>query len=396
MAKKKFSMGMGSDEEVRNNVTLDTLSNNDVDTGYNFKYIPFEKIKPNKLNNDFPQDEIERLKLSIELNGLLHNIVVVYEIETDMYRLISGERRYHALDAMGEKERNKKFPKGIPAKIDKPSKDDVDEEIKVKEANLETRDYTPEQKVTLIRSLLKLYQIKQERGDNVNAVKMIMERYQLTERMVRKYVAANKMIPELQKILDKGMINISESEKFAAFSDEAQMQIYEMIMNNGKIDKSEIEALKKMEEEKKVLEKEVSKTTKELEEQSKVIEMLKKQLEEKELEEVAPEDVDTKEDKEQEIERLHKIIDKLSTENKKKQTTLEKLQMEAKEKAERNLNLSKDELKKAADFAKAENIHASMFNQVKELEKLQNVIKNDSELKAQYKVITTRIDMIFN
>ncbi len=395
MAKMKFSMGMGSDEAVRNNVTSDTLSNNDVDTGYTFKYIPFEKIKPNKLNEDFPQDEIERLKLSIELNGLLHNIVVVYEIETDMYRLISGERRYHALEAMSKEEREKKFPKGIPAKVDKPSKDDVDEEIKVKEANLETRDYTPEQKVTLIRSLLKLYQIKQERGDNVNAVKMIMERYKLTERMVRKYVAANKMIPQLQDILDKGMINISESEKFAAFSDEAQMQIYEMIMNNGKIDKTEIDALKKMEQEKNILEKEVSRTAKELEDQTKVIEMLKQQLAEKVKEEVPPEDVETKEDKEQEIERLNKIIDRLTTENKKKQTTLERIQMEAKEKAERNINLSKEELKKAADYAKAENIHASMFNQVKELEKLQNVIKNDSELKAQYKVITTRIDMIF-
>lgn len=415
MAKSKsFAVGMGSSTAVKNTVSSATMLNNNVDTGYNLKYLPLECIIPNKLNKDFPQEEIEEIRLSIKLHGIYHPLVVI-DNEDGRYRLISGEKRYHAFEGMPKEEREAQFPMGIPCKLDKiPDNDEVEEEIRINEANMLARTYSPKERVARIRRLIELYQIKQERGQVSSVAQEIMKKYAITERMARKYVAANRMIPELQSALDQGLINITESEKFAAFSEEAQKQILELLQDQGKVNKSDLQVIRKAEEEKKQLEEKVVQTAKELEDKTSMVEALEKQVSSllKEVETIKSEasnktssgnnsenvsndNADDIEDIRKKLELTQQLLKKEETERKRAQTNLERAQQEAKERESRSITASKEELKKAADYAKAENIHELMFKQLKELEKVKDTIKLDDTLKVQFNVIAEGLISVF-
>ena len=57
---------------------------------YNFQYIAKEKIQSNPKMKKYTQDGIESLMESILVNGLRHNLSVLYNADQDKYRLISG------------------------------------------------------------------------------------------------------------------------------------------------------------------------------------------------------------------------------------------------------------------------------------------------------------------
>ncbi|KAI4444923.1 hypothetical protein C823_007945 [Eubacterium plexicaudatum ASF492] len=52
---------------------------------------------------NYSQDNIEALSESIIVNGLRHNLSVIPDATSDLYRIVSGERRYHAINMMEEK-----------------------------------------------------------------------------------------------------------------------------------------------------------------------------------------------------------------------------------------------------------------------------------------------------
>lgn len=145
MAKKNFSAGT-TKSGVLNNDGGEKLREIQAKTQYNFKYIPKDKIIPNPKNEQYSQDGIEALKESILVNGLRHNLSVLYDAETDLYRLISGERRYHAICQMTDKEYRNNFPAGIPCKIEKSDISAIDEEIMLISANHDVRESSMEVK----------------------------------------------------------------------------------------------------------------------------------------------------------------------------------------------------------------------------------------------------------
>ena len=113
----------------------DKLKQMQANSNYNFKFIPKEKIIPNIKNKNYSQDNIEALSESIIINGLRHNLSVIYDAGTDMYRIVSGERRFHAIDIMDEKNYKELFPTGIPCKVEKSDISEIDEEIMLISAN---------------------------------------------------------------------------------------------------------------------------------------------------------------------------------------------------------------------------------------------------------------------
>lgn len=352
-------------------------------------YVPFEKIVPNELNQKYSQDKTEEIMYSIKANGLYHELAVIFDPDNNNYRLISGEQRYRAIKMMDESTRNEIFPEGIPIHILKTPKNKIDEEIEIHEANIIQRDYSPEDKIALTLNLLELYQQKQKMGEINNAIKQLMDKFKMTERQARKYAAANRMIPELKDALVHGKINLTESEKFAAFSEDTQKKIYELIIGNGQIDNNELDALRKAEDNNKALEKKVAQAEKSLEEKDAKINTLTAMLEQaKHAEETNDENPEI------EIQRLKGMLAKADADKKRAQTNLENLQLEMKEKKERGITASKEELKKAADIAKAENIHASLYTLLKEAEKIKDVIVKDTQLKNQYEIIAERFAMI--
>ena len=159
MAKKSFSAGT-TKSGVLNNDGGEKLREIQAKAQYNFKYIPKEKIIPNPKNEQYSQDGIEALKESILVNGLRHNLSVLYDAETDLYRLISGERIYHAICQMTDKEYRDNFPAGIPCKVEKSDVNAIDEEIMLISANHDVRESSMEVKRWEVSRLLELYEAK--------------------------------------------------------------------------------------------------------------------------------------------------------------------------------------------------------------------------------------------
>lgn len=248
MAKKNFSAG-STKSGVLNNDGGEKLREIQAKTQYNFKYIPKDKIIPNPKNEQYTQDGIEALKESILVNGLRHNLSVLYDAETDQYRLISGERRYHAICQMTDKEYRDNFPAGIPCKVEKSDISDIDEEIMLISANHDVRESSMEVKRWEVSRLLELYEAKKLKGEIKNIHAEIASQLNISERQARKYTTAEKLIPELSELLNSNGIDLNQADKFGKLDEGAQKTILSIIQKNGTIENAEFQSIKKLSEE---------------------------------------------------------------------------------------------------------------------------------------------------
>ena len=139
MAKKLKADGIAKKIDIINDA-----SKNDKKNEEETNFIPIDSIvfnEDNLFNLDDSDASIQELAENIKEHGLLHNIVVV-ETEPNKYLLISGERRTKAMKYLGRDT--------IKATIKK----DVSELEVLKMlffANSETREYTIEEKVQIIK-----------------------------------------------------------------------------------------------------------------------------------------------------------------------------------------------------------------------------------------------------
>lgn len=244
MAKKSFSAGT-TKSGVLNNDGGEKLREIQAKAQYNFKYIPKEKIIPNPKNEQYSQDGIEALKESILVNGLRHNLSVLYDAETDLYRLISGERRYHAICQMTDKEYRDNFPAGIPCKVEKSDVNAIDEEIMLISANHDVRESSMEVKRWEVSRLLELYEAKKLKGEIKNIHAEIANQLNISERQARKYTTAEKLIPELSELLNSNGIDLNQADKFGKLDEDAQKTILSIIQKNGTIENAEFQSIKK-------------------------------------------------------------------------------------------------------------------------------------------------------
>ena len=281
MAKKNFSAG-STKSGVLNNDGGEKLREIQAKTQYNFKYIPKDKIIPNPKNEQYTQDGIEALKESILVNGLRHNLSVLYDAETDQYRLISGERRYHAICQMTDKEYRDNFPAGIPCKVEKSDISDIDEEIMLISANHDVRESSMEVKRWEVSRLLELYEAKKLKGEIKNIHAEIASQLNISERQARKYTTAEKLIPELSELLNSNGIDLNQADKFGKLDEGAQKTILSIIQKNGTIENAEFQSIKKLSEERadeaRQYKKQLDSATKEIEDKKHTIELLEQRI----------------------------------------------------------------------------------------------------------------------
>ena len=86
MAKKSFSAGV-TKTGVLDNAGGAKIKEIQAKAQYNFQYIAKEKIQSNPKNEKYTQDGIESLMESILVNGLRHNLSVLYDADQDKYGL---------------------------------------------------------------------------------------------------------------------------------------------------------------------------------------------------------------------------------------------------------------------------------------------------------------------
>lgn len=97
-----------------------------------------DEIVANPLN-DFGIEDIPELKNSIMLQGLLDPLGVMGPLEDNRYMLLSGERRWRAINELVDEGKMDEFP--IPVfVIDNKNLDVVTQKLIIKTSNLETRE----------------------------------------------------------------------------------------------------------------------------------------------------------------------------------------------------------------------------------------------------------------
>mgnify|MGYP004627128315 CR=1 FL=1 len=394
MAKKSFSAGT-TKSGVLNNDGGEKLREMQAKAQYNFKYIPKEKIIPNPKNEQYTQDGIEALKESILVNGLRHNLSVLYDAETDLYRLISGERRYHAICQMSDKEYRDNFPAGIPCKIEKSDVNAIDEEIMLISANHDVRESSMEVKRWEVSRLLELYEAKKLKGEIKNIHAEIANQLNISERQARKYTTAEKLIPELSELLNSNGIDLNQADKFGKLDEDAQKTILSIIQKNGTIENAEFQSIKKLSEERateaKQYKEKLDNANKEIEDKEQTIRLL-----EQKINSIQKDSTEASEqNKDDMVKYAIQAKEKAEKEKAKMEAQVEKLKQQQKEKEQRQTAISDSELKRINSIAKLEQSLNLLENNFDVLKNNKNIIKNDTELKIRVEILKDRlVDLI--
>lgn len=396
MAKKSFTAG-GTKTGILNSDGGEKLKEIQAKTQYNFKYIPKDKIVSNPKNEMYAQDGINALKESILVNGLRHNLSVLYDSDKDIYRLISGERRYHAISEMDEKDYQTFFPAGIPCKVEKSDITEIDEEIMLISANHDVRESSMEVKRWEVSRLKELYEAKKLNGEIKNINAEIAKQLNISERQARKYTTAEKLIPELSELLNNNGIDLNQADKFGKLDEDAQKSILNILQKNGNIENAEFQSIKKISEERA---KEAAKYKQELEE---VTRELNKKNETLEILENKINEISTNTDKsnskidiEEELRYMTEAKNKAEKEKARLESNMEKMKQQQREKEQRKTTISDNELKRISSIAKTEQALALFESNFDIIKNNKSIIKNDTDLKIRVEILNQRLTDFIN
>lgn len=393
MAKKSFSVGR-TNNGVLNSAGGDKLKELQANAQYNFQFITKDRIISNPKNEKYTQDGIESLKESIIENGLRHNLSVLFDAEQNNYRLISGERRYHAICAMSDKEYNELFPTGIPCKVEKSDISEIDEEIMLISANHDVRETSMEVKRWEVSRLKELYEAKKLKGEIKNINAEIAHQLNISERQARKYTTAEKLIPELSNLLNENGIDLNQADKFGKLDESAQQDILKIIHKKGEIENSEFQTIKKLSEERekeaKKYKEEYEKASKQIEEKDLTVKKLQQRL--TELENKDNHIVRSRQDLEDEIRFLTDAKEQAEKEKHKLETNLEKIKQQQKDKERKNTSISDSELKRISSIAKTEQALNLLENNFDVLKNNKQTLQHDPDLKIRVELLKRRMD----
>ena len=246
---KKFSLSEG----MLNGISKNIEKANTLEAKNNFKveYIDINDIKRNE-KNFYEIVNVDELAEDIKMNGLNHNLVV-RKLENGTYELISGERRYTALNKLVQ-EGNNLFAL-VPCKVIEAN--DIDAEIILIQANAQTRELTDLEKLEQVKRLTELYKTKKANGETIpgRIRSMIAKDLNLSSTQVSRYESINNnLIPELKEILESGNLTIANASEFSTLSEDNQKVILDIINNKVELNKKEAidlkNKLKEIEEEK--------------------------------------------------------------------------------------------------------------------------------------------------
>ncbi|MDI9218122.1 ParB/RepB/Spo0J family partition protein [Clostridium tertium] len=246
---KKFSLSEGMLNGISKNIekayTIEAKNN------FKVEYIDIKDIKRNE-KNFYEIVNVDELAEDIKMNGLNHNLVV-RKLENGTYELISGERRYTALNKLVQ-EGNNLFAL-VPCKVIEAN--DIDAEIILIQANAQTRELSDLEKLEQVKRLTELYKTKKANGEKIpgKVRELIANDLKLSATQVSRYERINnKLIPELKEILENGNLTIANASEFSSLSEDNQKIILDIINNKVELNKQEAinlkNKLKEIEEEK--------------------------------------------------------------------------------------------------------------------------------------------------
>ena len=246
---------------------LRQIENERGEKAFNFHLVPREKLVFNK-DNEYPMEMIEQLADTILRFGLIHNLEVLYEEETDSYVIESGERRTRALDYLiakfGDGRENAEtdaaeykmylknvkqyadegYPCNVKKKIagdDESSEEEqirakIESKIRLRIANEEVRREDPARTQAAVRELHNLYtqlNALASGRERINVNEKVAQEFGISARQIKTYMSIDKLIPELRQLFEQNSITLKDGANYAKLSETEQREIVALIQNGG-------------------------------------------------------------------------------------------------------------------------------------------------------------------
>lgn len=213
--------------------------------------LPIGRIRPSQKNffRSPGEEEVRELADSISRHGVIDPIAVRLVGEGE-YEIISGHSRFKALELLGWEK--------VPCLVYEA--DDVEAELMLIDANLQSRNLSPMEIARAIRRKKELLGERRGRpeksphnednyGDKLRGKysEMLAEQLQMSRSQVERYDKLNDLIPEFQDLVDRGKLGPTVGEQLARLDLEVQRQLYDVL--GEEVIHLKVAEIKKMREE---------------------------------------------------------------------------------------------------------------------------------------------------
>lgn len=150
----------------------------------NLTMLPIEQLEPSEFNT-YAIEDLDELIGSIKSCGLLTPLSVIGPTKEGMYEILSGERRFTAIDTINKENENFKF---VPCYIvGSADMDPLEQKLIIETANVETRDFDKNERVfSIIRILKDMKSDDKYKASNI--IKELEQYVGMSERYRRAYV----------------------------------------------------------------------------------------------------------------------------------------------------------------------------------------------------------------
>ena len=197
-------------------------------------------------NNFYSVENVEELKTSIEIFGVLQNLTVK-PLDNGKYEIISGHRRHKAcaeLVAEGKTE-FEYVPCGIQSE-----RDEIKENILLIMTNSTARELSDWEKMKQAEELRKNFEILKKRENLPGRVRdLVAEALNTSSTQIARLSAIeNNLTPEFKEEFKEGKIGTSAAYELSGMSEEQQKQAYSEYREKGGVSINEVKEQKRQAE----------------------------------------------------------------------------------------------------------------------------------------------------
>lgn len=234
-------------------------------SNYIFKFIEPSLLQYSEYNKKYSHEEedINALKKSILVHGLIHNLNVMESEDKEFYYIISGENRMRALlelrEEKGEDYFQSLFPAGVPCKVIPFTDNPLLIKAKINAANMDQRNVSILKKIEYVNEQYEIYEeLAKQDSKYKKTIQEMADSLAITRQTFLMYRKAYDLIPPLKEMLDKNQISLNEASHYGALDTMMQEQVYEYlaagkpiadeILSHGKKMTADLKAQKKLEE----------------------------------------------------------------------------------------------------------------------------------------------------
>jgi len=208
---------------------------------FKVELIDIDQLEPSELNKMYSVKDVADLKASIELIELQQNLVVRKRENTPKYEILSGHRRYRALQELVAE--GKTHFANVPCKIVK-SVDDIQAELQLIFANSTSRRLSDHELVQQAGRLSEVLRAYRDGGYKMTGKTrdIVAELLKVSASQVHRLESINKnLIPELKEELADENINITTSYELSRLDEEKQREALTDLQGGGELTPAKVQ-----------------------------------------------------------------------------------------------------------------------------------------------------------